>query len=539
MKTAKTKKSKKAVTIFLPLLALGFTSLGTSCAAGADIVGIHMSSSERIHCDYGSFDYKGIKVSVDFRDGGSTEIALTEEMISEVERLKFFKIGEWDVEVVYRQRFKTTMPISVDLRTFDDSYELVGYEVTYDGEPHMVKLNHELPEGASIAYPYGNIFTNAGTYEVVGVISKNGYTSKTLTTTLKINPADRDTTDLKFVGGSVVYNGEMRSIEAENVPEGVEVTYETFDYDSGIRINKVVNAGKYRFVAHFTDTSPNYSKIPDMEAVLEITKATYDMTNIRLDDVVKQYDGTNYEAKIVGETSLPTGVTVSYSYLDEAGQKVSDRSKVGNYTIVATFSGGDTVNYFPIEPLTAKLRIAQRVINIADKVRFEGKTENFTEGVTWSLEVETTDKFPDTVEISYENNDHMYAGEYEVKAKFKAKSPNEIVDLEELTAYLIINRVRRSVKVLNETTGEYDKEFGPSNIRINGEEASVTGYDPSVFEVESIVFTSPEDNEPVLPKDLVENESYMYVVTFQYVNEEIRNSVILSQESDIFTYIPE
>ena len=39
-------------------------------------------------------------------------------------------------------------------------------------------MNEELPEGAKIEYPYGNTFTAAVVYEVVGVITKSGYESK-------------------------------------------------------------------------------------------------------------------------------------------------------------------------------------------------------------------------------------------------------------------------------------------------------------------------------------------------------------------------
>ena len=92
------------------------------------------------------------------------------------------------------------------------------------------------------------------------------------------------------------------------------------------------------------------------------------------------------------------------------------------------------------------------------------------------------------------------------------------------------------MKVLNEATGEYTEEFTQDNIKINGAEASVVGYDPAVFRVVSIEFYSILNSDVVKPADLVDGTTYKYLVTFEYLDENIRDSVILSQESDNFVY---
>ena len=244
-----------------------------------------MSSSEVIDVPYGNFSYDGVMVTIDFIKGGSTEIQLNEDMIPEYERLKFYKMGKQDVKVTYRNKFETTMPINVVYNKFNDVYELVGYECVYDGLPHSVTLNHELPEGATITYPYGNVFSNAGTYEIIGILSKKGYESKTLTATLSILQAERDVSGVVFEDATVVYNGEMRTIEATNIPQGIEVSYEYRNYSTNTKVNKVVNAGKYRVIAHFADENPNYKKIPDKEAILTIEKADYDMSGVEFKDL--------------------------------------------------------------------------------------------------------------------------------------------------------------------------------------------------------------------------------------------------------------
>ena len=517
------------------LLSFSATFAFASCGKSAVVVGIHMSSDEVLEVPYGNFSYDGVMVTLEYDNGGSSEINLAEDMITEYEKLKFFKMGKQDVTVNYRRRFVATMKINVVLNQFNDVYALEGYECVYDGLPHSVKLNHELPEGATITFPYGNVFSNAGIYEVTGVLSKRGYETKTLTTTLTILQAERDASGIVFKDQTVTYDGEMKTIEATNIPKSVEVEYDYRNYNTGTKINKVVNAGKYKVIAHFTDENVNYKKIPDMEAILTIEKANYDISRIEFKNAVKEYDGAEYVASITNANLLPTGISVTYKYFNENGDPVNSNASAGKYTMQAIFSGGDEINYNKLEPLTATLTVAKRVIKIKDKISFESKNVNFEEDTTHSILVEG--ELPNTVEVTYENNGQMYVGEYLIKAKFTAKNENETVDVDELTAYLIINRVRRSVKVFNDETGKYDKEFSASNIKINKPNVDVTGYNKDVFNLVSVKFYNPLNSEEVEVNDLVSGVRYEYIVIFEYIDENLRNSIILSAESAIIDYI--
>ena len=539
-------KKRKLTFLSFLLFALANCFLMASCGASGNIVGIHMSSSEVIEVPCGNFSYEGIGVSVDFANGSVKEIPLTEEMVSEVERLKFFKVGKQDVSVNYRSKYFTTMPINVILNQFKDTYKLNGYECTYDGLPHYVTLNEELPEGAEIKYPYGNMFTNAGTYEIVGVISKDGYESKTLNTTLTIHQAEKDADGIVFEDTTLIYNGEIRAIEATNVPEGVTVTYDAYEYDRDIRINKVVNAGKYRIVAHFTDASANYKKIPDKQAVLTIKKADYDVSIIELKDVERVYDGSNYEAKIEHESDLPMGVSPRYSYLNEQGNKVNSNAAAGTYTIVCDFVGGDFNNYNDIPSLKATLTVKQRTINVSEAVTFESKVVNFDEA---AHPLAITGNLPTGVTVTYENNENVQAGEYEVKAKFATNNSNETTDVKEMSAYLVINQVRRAVQVYNDATEAYDKPFSAANISVSNGAAVISGYNPEMFSVKSVSFTSLKNykignvdisiGDKVEVNQMVDGDTYQYVVIFEYTGDyaAMNSSVILSQESDNFTYV--
>ena len=526
----KAKFSKIGLAIAMIVNVLFFA---VGCGGSTAISGIHMSSDEIITVPYGNFDYEGIKVTVDFESGETTEINLTSDMISKVEQLKFYKMGEQEIKVVFRDKYETTMKVNVILNQFNSVYELVGYECTYDGLPHSVSLNHELPEGATVVYPYGNTFVNAGTYDVTAILSKNGYESKTLKTTLVINQAQRDASAIVFEDTTLVYTGDVQTIEAKNVPEGVEVTYDTYNVASGIRINKVVNAGQYRVVAHFNDTSTNYAKIPDKEAILTIQKASYDVSDIYVEDYVKEYDALEYQARLVNGNKLPSNIKVSFRYLNESGIRVNSNANVGVYTIVAEFTGMELNNYNSIEPMYGKLTVSQKVIKISDKVTFESKTVNFDENETHFLEVSG---LPSNVSVTYENNGQKFAGEYMVKAKFAATNPYETVDVSEMVSYLIINKVRRSVMVYDQVSGEYTKTFSEENISIVNGEAVVSGYQTDVFVLDSITFYDISDNQIVDPADFVDGTTYNYAVQFSYVDEEINSSVLLSNIAGSFTY---
>ena len=560
--------------IQVALLAMSSFSFLAGCTSGNEVIGIKMADTETISVYYGNFSYSGIKVDVQLRNGTTRTIDLTDDMISDVERLKFFKMGEQSIEINYREKFTTTMPVNVILNQFPDSYRLVGYECVYDGNPHMVTLNQELPEGATITYPTGNIFTNAGEYKITGVMSKKGYESKTLEATLTIEAAEHDTSGIIFSDVTIIYDGESHTIEAQNIPEGIKAEYRYIDLDHDYEVPKINNAGKYKIVASFIDSSTNYKKIPDKEAILTIERARYDVRDVEFHDHTKTFDGQSYLAQnsISGLDTLPGNLreSVSYKYYDKDGVEVHETKNVGTYTMVAHFGGIDELNYFPIEDMEATLTVAPEVVSIKDLVAFNGINVEFDPNETRSLKITdpkhpTEDaKLPAGIKVEYINNEQVYAGEHEVKAIFTSEDPNKVPDVTELVAYIVIDRVRDSVKFLDEETGEYTLPFNfTNNVKINGEEASVFGFNPAVFrvkpreikiteidprtskEVEKAITVNiaffDSDNNYVAPKDLQvyteENPiAYTYLVGFEYIDENMNNSVLLSEEFDGFKY---
>ena len=78
-------KSKLSKFVIALSMLFGVMFFANGCGNSNAIKGIHMSNEERIDVPYGNFSYDGIMVTVDYENGGDTEIPLTEDMIPEIE----------------------------------------------------------------------------------------------------------------------------------------------------------------------------------------------------------------------------------------------------------------------------------------------------------------------------------------------------------------------------------------------------------------------------------------------------------------------
>ena len=532
MNSMKIKNLIKILPILIIMLL--FISL-TSCNNYKMVEKIQIKDDQVINVEAGDFNYEGIKVIITYTDGKTSEIDLTEDMIPDAEKLNFYKMGEHEISVVYKDKYVAKMKINVIRHEFDDIYKLEDYTCTYDGMPHRIDINYELPEGAKIEYPNGNTFTNAGEYEVIGVISKNGYNAKTLKATLKIEAAEHNLDEVKFENKEYVYDGTSKSLEAIGVPKNVDVSYTIYDSNKTVRLNNATNAGEYIFVAHFSSADTNYKQIPDMEAKLTINKASYDMSKVALDDFEKTYDGKEFNAKLVDKSALPNGVEVSFDYYNEEGQKVDSNANAGEYKVVASFKSNNQ-NYEKIENLESKLIVNKELVNIDGKVEFNTQTVNF-DREEHNLKVEGT--LPDDVKVTYENNGQIAAGEYKVIAKFECENQNRYLDLEELDAYLIINKIREEVMVIDPDSGER-RPFTENDFVFVIEHdtgfknAYIQGFDHDTYETDRLTYHDLSTDKEVSVDDFKDGGSYSYHLEVAFTDDVQNSSVLLAPISGIF-----
>ena len=533
---------KKRLCAFIVSVLTAFVGLSlSSCTGSTSITGISMASEETIDIPFGNFTYDDVKVDVHFDNGTKTTIDLKEEMIPMNERLKFYKMGEQDILVLFREKYSTVMKVNVVLNQFKDIYKLEDLVVTYDGLPHSVAINEELPEGATIQYPYGNTFTNVGTYEIVGVISKTGYESKTLNATLTINKNQRDSDQIEFNDATFVYNGEMKTVEATNVPEGVTVNYKIYDYETGADVNKILSVGKYKVDAIFVDSNPNYKKIENMTSIVTVVKGDYDMSSHQLLNVVRTYDGKDYLAHVENEDSLPDDVTVEIKYYDMDGNLVDHNRNSGTYTMVASFSNEDVFNYNPIKDMEATLIVNPIEVNVKNKVFFNGVYWDFG-GDPIPLSVVIGDDFPEDYKTMwqaafykdngdlYHNGDFVYAGKYPVHCVFSSTNKNVEFVVNDLNSYVTIDPVTEQIEIIRLTI-ETDSTTGKKYAKVVTDEYGVV--------LRSIAFTTIPTTEnpvaePVDIENIVPGVMYNYKASFTYENERMASSVVIPDVAGVY-----
>lgn len=530
-------KSKHYILKILSTLSVIFIFFLTGCGGRGSVERIEMNNKDVIEIKSGDFSYDGIKVLVIYSSGQVNEINLTENMIPDEDKLYFYKMGEHDVKVQYG-KYSTTMKINVVSHEFDDIYRLEGYTCVYDGLPHKVEINYELPEGATVDYPYGNTFTNAGNYEVVAVISKDGYQSKILKTNLVIEEATLDLSNVVFEDKVYEYDGEPKSIEASNIPQGVTVQYEIWNDDETIKLNNAVNAGTYTIVSKYIAKDENYDQTSTKKAKLTITKSTYDMSNVKLSDVTKEYNGQEYIASFDKNSSLPTGVEAEFKYYNLKDEEVSSTINAGEYKIIATFKGNNP-NYEEIAPLEAKLVVTKKIVVLDGVITFNSKTINF-DRANHSLEI--SGKLPNNVTVSYENNDQIVAGEYKVLAKFSDSNPNEQLDINELEAYLIINKIKETPQVIDESTGE-KRTIEPGDLKLSvdqetgNKKINISGFIEDEYRIKKIQYLDFNTKQEIKNvSDFGDGKRYDYNIVFEFINPIEKDSINLSPASGTISF---
>ncbi len=538
-------KPKHYIPVITAIFALFVSFLLTGCSGYRSISGIEMKNKETINIVSGDFVYDDIKVIVFYADGDTREVTLTKDMIPDTDKLNFFKLGEHEIRVIYNDSYFTTMKINVVNDEFDDIYKLEDLTCDYDGKPHKIEINYEVPEGATVEYPYGNTFTNAGEYEIVAVISKQGYISKRLSANLVINKAQYDLSNVVFEDQTFTYDGTAKNEEVtvKNVPKGVVVDYDIYNADKSVKLKSATDAGTYVMVAKFTSSDENYDQMSTKEATITINKATYDMSTVRLDDATKEYDGKPFQPKLAAQSNLPQGVTTKFTYYNQAGEEVESCVNAGEYKVVASFSG-DAKNYEEIKPLEAKLTITKKPIMLNGVVSFNSSTVNFDRTVH-TLKVEG--KIPESVNITYENNDQIAAGEYKIIAHFTNDNPNEELDITQLEEYLIINRINESIQVLDADSGEprplEDKDLELTVEQLTGKkDISIKGFMEDKYYLSSITFTTQPDNQNPEGKEITDisdfsnGEKYNYRIVATFKDEVENGSVSLAPATGTVSY---
>lgn len=312
----------------------------------------------------GELNYNEYTVVVTYASGRTEELRLTEQMIEPSDLFKLYQVGDHDITLSY-SGCKYTFRVTVNRLTFEGVSFPENNVFTYNGKAHTIELVGEIPPSASVVYPNGNSFINAGTYEVSAIISCDGYVTQRLSTTVKIQRARYDMSGVRLTSKDVVYDGNAHSITIEGeLPEGISAPIYTLDDKP---ILSVVDVGNYTVKASFTNNNPNYENIPDMVATLKITPAVYDLGDL---DIIfgneggeifssssKVYDGIGVSFEINDKSLVGREIYISYTASDEQGNAVALLKNAGLYTVSMSINLIDGRNYQPIEPIVRTFEI--------------------------------------------------------------------------------------------------------------------------------------------------------------------------------------
>ena len=465
---------KTRILLICALLAVLTCVFLVGCSRKEKISSIELKdngSDAVIEFQIGKFDYDAHTLIVNYDSGSVKELALGEDMISELDRLKFYQPGEHTINILYGGK-TCEVKISVKRDTFGDISFPENTVFTYNGQEHTVELEGDIPPNANVTYIGGNSFVNAGNYDVTAVVTCNGYVTKKISTTVTVERLKYDMSNVKFESKEIVYDGRSHSIQISGkLPEGVSAPTYTIN---GSKNSGAVDVDEYIVTASFSNNDPNYEPIPSMTATLKIIPAEYSLGDIELifkseDNTEhllpwKKYDGKGVTFDINNSHALKDKVNISYTVLDEQENVISKSNidtnikNVGVYTVKVDFSLLDNKNYKDIEPKTYTFEIDEAGFDMTDIV-FESKDLEY-DGSVHSLSIVFPADYDMTkFDVSYEyfyfgddetikeNGENVTGvsrvGEYTVKAIFTVNDPN-YEQIPDMQAKLVISKKKIS-----------------------------------------------------------------------------------------------
>ncbi len=294
------------------------------------------------------------------------------------------KGGNADTPTDDKKQEETPTESKGDLIDISSGLEFESKVFTYDGKAHEIVVTGNIPSTMFIAY-VNNGKTDVGTYQVTAYLvdSSGKYTfPQQMTATLTISPAEMNM-DLNVTELHYQYTGEEIECVIPDLDERFSVTY----YN-----NKHTEVGRYEMMAIVHDTLGQYNDI-----ILAATMIIEDANDfgIYMDDLTVPYTGEEYtllaygnidKYELIYTNNVQTNAgeySVSCKIVDPTGEKEA-------ITLISTFI------------------ITQKEM----EVTFEGASFLF-DGASHRIDV--TGLLPG-FEVTYENNDKVEVGEYEVTA---------------------------------------------------------------------------------------------------------------------------
>ncbi|MBQ3291673.1 MAG: BspA family leucine-rich repeat surface protein [Mogibacterium sp.] len=327
--------------------------------------------------------------------------------------------GKYLARAALRGNYCASGPVEYEWEIVKASYDMseVRWDYngpfTYDKAAHGVALTG-VPAPLEVKYRF-NSGVCAGDYEAeasfISPDTHNFFTPDDMTIKWSILKQVADMSGVKWnYTGPFTYNGELRRIELEGLPEGVYADYEEASAS---------NAGVYKAHAILKYDYDNMVAEQPADCQWKINRDRIDVSNVRWDYTEAfTYDGSEHGVYLMG---LPEGLNVEYT----------DNVKIeaGKYAASATLTPTDATNFEAPEVSGCTWAI--------NKAPIERNNLEWTDFSTFVYDgtektVEIISDIGDDLNVEYIYNKQKNAGRYFAKAIFSAvddnnfKAPNPV-----------------------------------------------------------------------------------------------------------------
>lgn len=341
-------------------------------------------------------------------DGTEKRVYITnlpEDAEVEYEGAEETRAGKYLARAVLKGNYSFSRPVEHEWEIAKASYDMSGAAWSgetyfdYDGTPHRVELE-AFPAELEVKYS-GNEGRSAGEYTArasfINPDTHNYNTPADMTVQWRIGKKNLDMSAVKWnYGGSFTYDGEIKSVELEGLPEGVYAEYENASaYDAGV----------YNAHATLKYDSDNLELASPGDCQWRIVKQRIDISDVHWDYAEPfEYDGKEHGVYLA---DLPEGVEAEYS-----GNTHID---AGKYAASATLIPTDSNNYEvpEINGITwsinrAKLAVPELLWTDSSDFVYDGSEKS----------VAIINDLGDSVNVEYTGNTGTGAGRYYAKAIF-------------------------------------------------------------------------------------------------------------------------
>ena len=291
------------------------------------------------------------------------------------------------------------------------SYDMSGAswtedpEYVYDGETHSVELSG-VPSELGVRYS-GNEAKGAGSYmaraSFVNPDTHNFRTPEDMYFSWKIDRKSLDMSGVKWdYEGAFTYDGEVKKVELEGLPEGVYAEYENAAaYDAGV----------YNAHALLKYDEDNLEAIPPADCQWRIAKRRIDISDVTWGyEEPFEYDGNEHSIYLI---NIPEGVDAEYTG--------NTHIEAGKYAAGATLVPNDSNNYEVPEINGCTWSINRAALKLSD-LAWTDSSGFVYDGSSKTVEI--INDLGDAVSVEYTGNTAKTAGRYYAKAVFSATDSN-------------------------------------------------------------------------------------------------------------------